>query len=343
MPKVSIIVPIYNKASYIEEFLDSLINQTLQDIEIVLVDDGSKDNSLAIAKDYQKIDSRIKIISQKNQGVSVARNTGIENAIGEYLGFADPDDRLAEDMFEKMYNKCIETNSPVCMSNYYQETKKDLVKREIKTSKEVLNKQEINQEILSKMIGPLDYGEETIMSSVWRLLIKREIVIEHDITFPIGISRMQDLAFSIELFIHVDQLCIERDYLYFYKVHDDSATSVYDVNTFTQLTRILPIVEEMLVRYDIEHPTVPKRLNNRYLYIGMKSISNEAKSNNPKSLKETLKAIKDICSHEKVKKAIHEIDIKSYPFKQKIVLNAIKNNNLIVLLSYYRLAQILFH
>lgn len=343
MPKVSIVVPVYNKAKYLEQFLESLIEQTLDDIEIILVDDGSKDSSLDISREYQKRDKRIKIIAQKNQGVSVARNVGIENATGDYVAFADPDDRVSPDMLQKMYEKCIETDSPVAISNYYQETKKAVIKRELKTSKDVLNKEAIYNDILSKMIGPLTIDEETIMASVWRLLIKRDVILENNITFPKGIHRMQDLAFSIELFINVDKVCVVRDGLYYYKVHDDSATSVYDVNTFDQLIRVLPIIEDLLKKYNIKDNTIQERMNNRYLFIGMKSMSNEAKSTNPNSYKEASKAIKTICKHEKVQKALVDIDFKQYPFKQRVILNAIKKKQSFILFSYYRLAQILFH
>ena len=88
--KVSIVVPIYNKELYLQECLESIINQTFNDIEIICIDDGSTDNSLKMIKEYAKKDSRIKLIPQQNQGVSIARNNGIKHANGEYILFVDP-------------------------------------------------------------------------------------------------------------------------------------------------------------------------------------------------------------------------------------------------------------
>lgn len=100
MPKVSVIIPVYNVEKYLRECLDSVINQTLSDIEIICINDGSTDNSLGILKEYAEKDSRIKIITQENQGQGVARNNAIEAAQGEYLVFVDPDDFLDSEALE---------------------------------------------------------------------------------------------------------------------------------------------------------------------------------------------------------------------------------------------------
>jgi|SRR5690625_3595267 len=342
MPKVSIIVPVYNKEKYLERSLNSLMNQSLEDIEIILIDDGSSDNSLELCKTFQKKDNRIKVIPQQNQGVSVARNTGIKHATGEYIGFTDPDDWVEKDMFLKMYKKSEETNSSVCISNYSQDTKDNTIKQELNVTKDILDSKDIDEQILSKLIGPLKVGESTIMSTVWRLLIKRELIIDNNITFPKGIHRMQDLSFSIETLIYADQLCVVRDHLYHYKVHDDSASSIYDVNTFEELIKILPIVEKIIEKHNIDFDT-KYRINNRYLYIGMKSISNEAKQNNPNTFMQALNNIKEICSHKKVQDAVNNMDISQYSFKEKVIFNSIKNKNSLVLFGYYRITQIIFH
>ena len=105
MVKVSVIVPVYNVDKYLEECLDSIVNQTLNDIEIICVNDGSTDGSLKILEDYASKDDRIKIITQENGGLSVARNTGIDVAKGEYLSFVDSDDFIGLEMFDKMYDQ----------------------------------------------------------------------------------------------------------------------------------------------------------------------------------------------------------------------------------------------
>ncbi len=104
--KVSIIVPVYNVEKYLQSCMDSLVNQTLEDIEIICVNDGSTDNSLEILESYAKKDSRIKVFTIENSGNSIARNYGIKIAKGKYVGFVDSDDYINETMFEKLYNSC---------------------------------------------------------------------------------------------------------------------------------------------------------------------------------------------------------------------------------------------
>jgi glycosyltransferase involved in cell wall biosynthesis len=107
MPLVSIIVPVYNNEKYLRKCFDSLINQSLRYIEIILVNDGSNDNSLLICHEFQKIDTRIKVIDKPNGGVSSARNAGLKLACGEYVGFVDSDDWIEPDMYEKMYSAAV--------------------------------------------------------------------------------------------------------------------------------------------------------------------------------------------------------------------------------------------
>lgn len=102
--KISVIVPVFNAEKYLKMCLNSLVSQTLKNIEIICIDDGSTDNSLAILDKFKSKDDRIKIIKQKNYGVSMARNNGISEAQGEYIGFVDADDWVDKDFFEKLYN-----------------------------------------------------------------------------------------------------------------------------------------------------------------------------------------------------------------------------------------------
>ncbi len=122
-PKVSVVLPVYNVAAYLPKCLESLLNQTLKEIEIICVNDCSPDNSLEILKQYAAKDNRIKIIDQTNTGPGVARNNGIKAATGEYVGFVDPDDWAEPEMFAKMYTAAIEQNADIveCGVKIYNE------------------------------------------------------------------------------------------------------------------------------------------------------------------------------------------------------------------------------
>ena len=117
MPKVSVIILVYNVEAYLKQCLDSVINQTLKDIEIILVDKESPDNCPKICDDYAKKDKRIKVIHQKNKGLSGARNTGMEFATGEYIAFIDSDDWIEKTMLQTLFSTAEKHNSDVAVCN----------------------------------------------------------------------------------------------------------------------------------------------------------------------------------------------------------------------------------
>ena len=119
MPKVSIISPMYNVEKYLKKCLESYVNQTLIDIEIILVDDGSPDNSGKIADEYAKRDSRIRVIHKKNAGVSAARNDGLSIAKGEYVIFCDSDDWMNENACEILYSAAKKNNADISIADVY--------------------------------------------------------------------------------------------------------------------------------------------------------------------------------------------------------------------------------
>lgn len=121
MTKISIIVPIYNVEKYLKRSLDSLVNQTLEDIEIILVDDGSTDNSHKIAEDYKENYSNVLLVTKENGGLSDARNFGLQYASGEYIAFIDSDDYVESQMFERMYNLSENGRKKIIESNFLWE------------------------------------------------------------------------------------------------------------------------------------------------------------------------------------------------------------------------------
>ena len=122
MPKISVIVPIYNCEKYISKCIESIINQTFHDLEIILIDDGSTDKSVEVCESFAKKDSRVKLICQENGGVSKARNVGLESAQGDFITFVDSDDYIIPEMYERMYKNLIENEADISIcgiTNYF--------------------------------------------------------------------------------------------------------------------------------------------------------------------------------------------------------------------------------
>ena len=178
MPKVSVIIPVYNVEKYLERCLDSVINQTLKDIEIICINDCSPDNSLEILKKYAKKDSRIQIVDLKeNKGAAIARNEGLKIAQGEYIGFVDPDDYVELDFYEKLYNRAVETSA-------------DIVKGDVKTH--FLDGNVLKSDELNSLINKNKFY---FLYNWWSAIYKASLVFNNKITFPDECPKAQDVVF----------------------------------------------------------------------------------------------------------------------------------------------------
>ena len=249
MPKVSIIVPIYNVEKYLRECLDSLINQTLEDIEIICVDDGSTDNSLAILQEYANNDSRIKIISQENQGQGIARNKGIDIANGEYIQFIDPDDWVETNMLEKLYKFANENNSNVVRFNdniYYDysgEFKKDDFVKHIK--------KEYNYDLNKKAYYNWRDFKKGCLTNLglasWLYFYKTDFIKRNNIRFAPN-KRSEDHLFTDGAILLADKVDFLDEYLYFYRKRSGSAVHTQSYDNFCIFENI-----ELLKQFIIDH------------------------------------------------------------------------------------------
>ncbi|CAH2463825.1 MULTISPECIES: glycosyltransferase family 2 protein [Bacillus cereus group] len=202
---VSVIVPLYNAEKYIEETMESILNQTYKNLEIVVVDDGSKDQSSSIVKNLEKkYPEQIKYILQENQGVSVARNTGIENASGEYVSFLDSDDVWHPTKIEKQIESMHKNNMNACYCgymNFYEETG-EKVENTTNFIKGNMTKAFLTHQVFAQ-------------TSTW--IFKRSIVMDHNIRFTPGCSWGEDLEFLFKL-MSVTNVCYVDEYLTYYRI-----------------------------------------------------------------------------------------------------------------------------
>ena len=208
---ISIIVPIYNVEKYIHQCIDSLINQTYKNIEIILVDDGSPDNCGEICDEYARKDKRIKVIHQNNMGLSGARNTGLDNSKGDYLIFVDSDDYIACDFIEKLYNISIKYGVDIVECDF-EKFQTDI---EVKKIEEKIKIFSVN-EMLEKI-----EGEESVKSVVvWNKLYKRNIY--ESLRFPLG--KINEDEFTTYKAFYNCETDIARTNLklYYYRFHSAS-------------------------------------------------------------------------------------------------------------------------
>lgn len=210
--KVSVIVPVYNAEKYLSCLIDSLLAQTLKEIEFIFINDGSKDNSLEILKEYAKKDERIVIIDKENAGVSSARNDGLKIAKGEFIGFVDSDDFVSEDMYESLYKKAIKEKADIvsCGHRIYS-SKMDIPK--FNGCETVLSR----EEAIYNLIGRKILG----MSACTKLYSKKILT---NVFFPEQYKVNEDRLFTFKAIRNADKIAVIKDTPYYYRMNENSVS-----------------------------------------------------------------------------------------------------------------------
>ena len=224
MPKVSVIVPIYNVEKYLEKSINSLLSQTLEDIQIILVNDGSKDNSGNIAKEYEKNNKdRVIYVEKANGGLSDARNYGLKYATGDFIAFLDSDDYIEKNAYEEMYNKAIEENADYVECDFIWE-----FPNKIRVDKQYPYKNK--KEMLS-----------FVRVVAWNKLIKRQLITDNNLEFPKGL-RYEDIEFTYKLIPFINKFAyVDKPFIH-YVQREGSIANVQNERTaeiFTVLDNVI--------------------------------------------------------------------------------------------------------
>lgn len=215
MEKISVIVPIYNVEKYIKQSIESILNQTYNKLEIILVDDGSKDLSGSICDEYSKKDNRIKVIHKENGGLSSARNAGLDVATGKYVMFIDSDDYFENNSCEVLYNEIEKRNADYVIGNYIHVTHDG-----IKWDKPVFNNIDDNFKTSIE-----DYKKSFFVmnSVVWNKIFKREFIEEHKLRFVPG-ALAEDAIFTTYCYVHTDKGYYINEVVYNYRQNKENAS-----------------------------------------------------------------------------------------------------------------------
>lgn len=214
MEKISVIVPIYNVEAYVKDCVESIINSTYSDLEIILVDDGSSDNSAEICDKYALTDSRICVIHKGNGGASSARNAGLEAASGEYIGFVDGDDVIVKNMYETLHNDIKKNNAQVAACGHKTVFENGAVLGSGTGRIYVWNNIDALKELL---------GEKRIASSVCNKLYDRKLF--SGISFDVTVSSGEDRLMNYYLMKKADRVVFRSECLYVYRKRHGSATT----------------------------------------------------------------------------------------------------------------------
>lgn len=305
---VSVIIPVYNAGIYLEECLNSVSGQTLYDIEIICINDGSTDNSLAILQEGQLQDQRIKIINQINSGVSVARNAGIEIAEGKYIGFVDADDTVEPAFFQHLYQAAEKYNADAVYSKLDLSQKFD-------EFNSIIVGEDIKRSLLPKFFMGDDYN------SSCNKIFRNSVIKEKEIRFPKGIRNGEDAQFNIEFLVVASRVAF-LDYCgYNYREVEGSATR--NVMKGNYLERAVEVYGQDWTPIICDHVSPSVMLEAKKIRFAnniMAQVFNYAKPRNGLSFTEKWSILKKVTENNVVKDVFSDQTL-----QKKLKLNRYKN------------------
>lgn len=222
MAKISVIVPVYNAEKYLRCCLDSVTGQTLRDIEIICVDDGSTDQSPQIIEAYAKKDDRIKVIHKENGGLVLARKAGVAAASGAYVGYVDSDDWIEPDMYEKLYEKVREHGCDIVASGLFRQFSDSIVKVTNTIAAGVYDSDAIKKHILPSMLYNGIYYQMGVRPNLVNKLFRKELLMSVQMSVPENITNGEDAAVTYPSILAAEKIILTDEIYYHYRQHDSS-------------------------------------------------------------------------------------------------------------------------
>jgi glycosyltransferase involved in cell wall biosynthesis len=337
IPKVSIIVPIYNVEKYLDRCMKSLLNQTLRDIEIILVDDESPDNCPEMCDEYARNETRVKVIHKSNEGLGFARNSGLEIAIGEFVAFVDSDDFVALDMYEILYNKAKKQNLNTLFCGFNRVDKNNNIYSvsEVDTLKILDSSNDIQNFLLDMIAAEPHYPvDRKYQMSVWHAIYSRNCIEINSIRFCSEREFIsEDIIFHIDYLKNIKKLGIIPDPMYYYcdNIDSFSLTKTFRKDRFERFIILYKEIGSRLLL--IEADNRAKRL-----LIGYTRSLIFLLNNYNITYVEKFNIIKSITSNGIWNVIYTQYDYKKLPFYQKIIFIIIKKrfNLILFILSYIK-------
>lgn len=345
MEKVSVIVPVYNAENYLSNCINTIINQTYENIEIILVNDGSKDDSLNICNEFAEKDDRIIVLNIENSGVSFARNLGLESASGNYITFVDSDDWIELNMVEFAVEKSKKNNADIIMWSYfknYSHNEKALPLIPGGDQSFTIDKDKLYLKAIYQFYGEKGFNDTVAAGITWCKLYKVDLLKSNNIKFQKELTRAQDAVFNIEAFKKAKLIEFYDENLYHYRINNSSISSG---SKFIQNTEkpFNSLLKEMMVFSDqfVDNAKFYEAINARSIqvllwHLDHKYFHEEFKVNLFKRKKE----IKKLIDSEPYKSALQNVNKDLLPKKERTVAKFFKHNLVISFYLMYKLHQL---
>ncbi|MBS3202812.1 glycosyltransferase [Turicibacter bilis] len=320
MPKVSIIIPVYNVEKYIVQCLDSVINQSLQDIEIIIVDDGSPDRCGEICEEYAKLDNRIKVIHKQNEGLGYARNSGISIASGEYIGFIDSDDFVEKNMFEELYNTAVKQKADAVYCGIYYHQNNESVASDFVNSISVWSgKNEVKKFLMDLVSSDIDEVEDARFgATVWKGIFSRKVIVENKIKFYSEREYVsEDSLFDIDFMSKAERVVMIPQNYYYYRYNPESLTSVYRDDRFAKNIELYKLGKQKLWE-NFHDQKIILQYGRMLISATRVCIIQEVRNTKKIGFKKVIADIRQMCSNVFLQEVLRDYPWEKLPVKTRI-------------------------
>lgn len=331
MDIISIIIPAYNVEKYINRCLNSIVNQTYKKLEVIIVDDGSIDDTAMICEEYCKKYQWIQCIHKKNEGLGFARNTGLNYATGEYVTFVDGDDYILPTHIEKMYSSLINNNADTCFSGYIKVFNKKKVEFPHICTGKIFNQKDIINEILPRMCGKKCDGSDYIEMSVCMVLFSNRIIKQNKLKFHSEREFIsEDLIFDTDYYPLANKVCVCDSIGYCYCDNEASLTTKYNMERFVMQKKMTNEIKRRTRNLGINE-LCEERINTTFISIIRYCIKLEQKFSKQIGIFKSIKNIRMICCDSMVQQILLTYQNNLVQTKSRVINYLIKTKHSILL------------
>lgn len=337
-PELSVIIPVYNVENYLTRCVDSIRKQTFTNLEIILIDDGSTDESGRLCDELAKEDSRIKVIHKENEGQGIARNCGLDIALGTYVAFVDSDDFMEKDTYEYTIQQMKESDAEVACFGYIKEDNKGQIVDQTKIRDKVYRDNEIKRKFALHFFGDDPNDDDLRGVSACMSVYRMDIVRKHGVKFPSERAVFsEDTIFNLEYCRYIKAAVAINKMFYHYCLKEDSFSRGYQKERLTKAEAFVDLLTEYAQQFKIEELVV-NRIRTMLWIIVIDAIKQEVRFKQEKSIIQIRSRIKEICNRNCVACVIREINIHGFNHKQKIFYYGVKYKQylLLIFLAYLR-------
>ena len=335
--KISVIVPVYNGEKYLQECLDSIINQTYENIEIVIVNDGSTDSSLSIINRYKELDSRIVVVNKENGGVSTARNEGLNTATSEWIMFVDCDDTLELNAIEVLENAIKPDVEMIISETYYLWENGEKQRGHCKFSESKIFEGQAKRELIESIFYDNSMGKMIYIPSPFAKLYNKELLDRNNIKYIQGLKYGEDGIFNLLCFKNAKKVAFINELTYNYRRNPESATKKYDPKLIENYSMLLEKTKEVLIKENLY-----EEYENEYLYFTLRQVAKYLKKyffrkEEKEKYIERKNKFKKLIETEPYYTAIFKKKVKYLPKKRKLMLLLLKTKSFSLLKLCYSL------